>query len=249
VCRLVDSPSGFEHKTAETVCVGTYQEYLVSPAKYTTRIPDGVPDAVAAPIMCSASTMMRSLSESGLRPGDWAAFPGGAGGVGIQGVQLAKAMGFRPIVIDTGADKQELSLKMGAEHFVDFKLVDNVADEVKKIAGGIGVHGVFVTAPGAYGNATELVGDRISAVIMCIGIPPAGTTVLGADPMWFIGKNRRITGTLVGTMEDTRKALDYAARGLLVQIAEVLPIDRMPEAVERLKKGQVAGRMVVDFTQ
>jgi alcohol dehydrogenase, propanol-preferring len=191
--------------------------------------------------------MMRSLTDSGLTPGKWAVFPGGAGGVGIQGVQLAKALGLRPIVIDTGSEKQAFSLKHGAEHFIDFKTVENVAEEVKKLTEGIGAHGVFVTAPAAYGNAVELLGDRIGGVVMCIGIPPAGSTTLGADPMWFIGKNRKISGTLVGTMEDTRKALDFAARGQLVQISEVLPIDRLPEAVDRLRKGLVAGRMVVDF--
>ena len=69
---------------------GTYQQYLVSPAIYTSRIPDGVPDEVAGPIMCSASTMHRALIESGLKAGQWVVFPGGGGGVGIQGVQIAK---------------------------------------------------------------------------------------------------------------------------------------------------------------
>ena len=69
---------------------GTYQQYLVTPAIYTTRIPDGVPDEVAGPIMCSASTMHRALIDSGLKPGNWVVFPGGGGGVGIQGIQLAK---------------------------------------------------------------------------------------------------------------------------------------------------------------
>lgn len=59
-------------------------------AKYTSRIPEGVPDHVAGPIMCSASTMHRSLLDSCLRPGNFVVFPGGGGGVGIQGVQLAK---------------------------------------------------------------------------------------------------------------------------------------------------------------
>lgn len=68
---------------------GTYQQYLTSPAIYTTRIPDGVSDEVAGPIMCSASTMHRALIDSGLKPGNWVVFPGGGGGVGIQGVQLA----------------------------------------------------------------------------------------------------------------------------------------------------------------
>lgn len=228
---------------------GTYQEYLVSPAKYATPIPDGVSDYVAAPIMCSASTMIRSLEDSGLSPGNWAVFPGGGGGVGIQGVQLAKAMGFRPIVIDTGEAKKKLALESGAEAFVDFKETTDVAEEVKKIADGIGAHGVFVTAPPAYANATELVGDRVGAAVMCIGLPPAGTVLLGAEPSWYINKNRKISGTLIGTQEDTRKALDYANRGLLKQIAEVYPIDKLPEAVEKLRKSQVAGRIVVDFSK
>lgn len=69
---------------------GTYSQYLISPAKYTSRIPDGVSDELAGPIMCSASTMHRGLKEARLEPGNWVVFPGGGGGVGIQGIQLAK---------------------------------------------------------------------------------------------------------------------------------------------------------------
>lgn len=114
--------------------------------------------------------MYRSIIEAELHPGNWACFPGGAGGVGIQGVQLAKALGFRPIVIDSGADKKELSLKMGAEVFVDFREVEDVVSEVVRIADNIGVHGVFVTAPQAYDTALGLVGDRAGAKIMCVGL-------------------------------------------------------------------------------
>lgn len=99
---------------------GTYQQYIVSPARYASPNPDGVLDEIAAPIMCSALTIYRSLVESGLRLGDWAVFPGGGGGVGIQGVQLAKVMGMRLIVVDMGAVKRALALEMGAETFVDF---------------------------------------------------------------------------------------------------------------------------------
>lgn len=143
---------------------------MLSPAHYTQPIPDGVDDYVAAPIMCSASTMYRSLNESGLKPGDFAVFPGGGGGVGLQGVQLAKILGFRPIVIDTGDARRELCLKRGAEHFVDFKTTEDVAAEVVKLCDGIGAHGVFVTAPAAYTTAVSLVGRRVGAAVMCIGI-------------------------------------------------------------------------------
>ncbi|TLD37519.1 alcohol dehydrogenase [Venturia nashicola] len=226
----------------------SYQQYVVSPARYATPIPDGVPDYIAAPIMCSASTMLCSLESSGLKPGNWACFPGGAGGVGIQGVQLAKAMGFRPIVVDTGADKKEFALSMGAEAFIDFQTCGDVVGEVKAVAGGVGAHGVFVTGPAAYPTAVGFIGDRVGGVIICIGLPPKSSEfILGARPQQYIMKGLVIKGSLVGTQAHTVKALEFARRGLLKQIAEVLPIDRLPEAVARLRAGKVTGRMVVDF--
>ncbi|KAJ5616549.1 hypothetical protein N7537_001663 [Penicillium hordei] len=226
---------------------GTYQQYLVSPARYASPIPDGVPDEIAGPIMCSASTMYRSLNESNLRSGAWVVFPGGGGGVGIQGVQLAKGMGLRPIVVDTGASKHKLALEMGAEAFVDFKDVADPAKAVIEIADGVGAHGVFVTAPAAYRTAASFIGDRIGGIVMCIGIPAAGSMTIGADPCQFVFKNLTIKGTLVGSRSDTAMALDFARRGALRQICEVYPLNRMPEAVEKLRKGEVAGRIVIDF--
>ena len=110
--------------------------------------------------MCSASTIYTSLKTANLRPGQWAVFPGGGGGVGIQGVQLAEAMGLHPIVVDTGDDKEKLAKSLGAEHFVDFKKVSDVAAEVVKITDGVGAHGVFVTAPQSYGSALSYLGSR-----------------------------------------------------------------------------------------
>lgn len=167
--------------------------------------------------------------------------------MGIQGVQLAKAMGMRPVVVDTGDSKRTLAMKMGAEAFVDFKETENAAQAVIDIADGVGVHGVFITAPAAYKTAVSFVGDRVGAIVMCIGLPPVGSMILGADPCQYIFKNLTIKGTLVGSRRDTAAALDFARRGLLHQISEAYPINRMPEAVEKLRKGQVAGRIVVNF--
>lgn len=197
--------------------------------------------------MCSASTIYRSILESNLKAGSWVAFPGGGGGVGIQGVQLAKAWGMRPIVIDTGAEKHKLAMAMGAEAFVDFKETEDPAAAVIETADGVGVHGVFVTAPAAYQTAVSYIGERVGAVVMCIGLPAKGSMILGTDPCDYIFKNLSIKGTLVGSRRDTAAALDFARRGMLKQISEVYPINRLPEAVEKLRKGQVAGRIVVNF--
>lgn len=86
---------------------------------------------------------------------------------------------------------------------------------------------------------------------------------MGGDPILFIGKNLHVIGTKTGTLLDTQKALELAARvscsdikllqnidnlqGLLKPIYEVYPIAKMPEAIEKLRSGKVAGRLVVDF--
>ncbi|KAI9835770.1 MAG: hypothetical protein M1819_001949 [Sarea resinae] len=245
---------------------GTYQQYVISPAKYTTPIPDGVPDEVAA-----------------LRPGDWAVFPGGGGGVGIQGVQLAKAMGFRPIAVDSGAEKRALCLKLGAEAFVDFRETENVAQEVVRISDGKGAHSVFVTAPQAYRDAVAYTGCRIAARVMCIGLrlfrlfphggfntdelllAPPNTVMLGADPCDLCFRNLGISGTLVSSRSDIMKTLDFARRvspfplqpgqrfafvrpaRFIPESFQKFPIDQLPEALKRLKAGAVAGRCIIDF--
>jgi propanol-preferring alcohol dehydrogenase len=163
--------------------------------------------------MCSASTVYRSIIESNLKAGSWVCFPGGGGGVGIQGVQLAKAVGLRPVVVDTGADKRKLALELGAEAFVDFKDSEDPSKSVIEIADGVGVHGVFVTAPAAYKTALSYVGDRVGSMVMCIGLPEKGSMILGTDPCEYIFKNLSIKGTLVGSQRDTAAALDFARRG------------------------------------
>ncbi|KAK5203381.1 hypothetical protein LTR47_009605 [Exophiala xenobiotica] len=240
-------------------CDGTYKQYVVSPENYTTLIPDGVSDYVAGPVMCSASTIYTSLKESELKPGQWAVFPGGGGGVGIQGVQLAAAMGLRPIVVDTGDERRKLTLSLGAEEFVDFKEGDPVK-KVQELTDG-GAHGVFVT------------GMRAGAKVMCIGIPPAGKHHIDLDPTALVFRGQQLRGTLVSSMADVDETLDFARRGKLhyhlihipatdtvvvksrLTLREgklhleptVVGLSKFNEAVQKLKNGQVAGRMVVDF--
>ncbi|KAJ4369300.1 chloride channel [Didymella sp. IMI 355093] len=231
------------------MCDGSYKQYVVSPERYTTIIPDGVNDYIAGPIMCSASTIYTSIKESNLKPGDWAVFPGAGGGVGMQGVQLAKAMGLRAVAIDTGDDKEKLCKEVGAEEFIDFKKVDNVAEEIIRICDGIGAHGVFVTAVQTYPSSVSYLGGRVGGKVMCIGLPPAGTQHIDVDPNQMCFKKQSIQGTLVSSMADVDKTLDFAKRGMLKPIYTVYPLSKFNEAVQKLKRGEIAGRAVVDFNQ
>jgi len=226
---------------------GTYKQYVKSPERYTTLIPDGVHDYVAGPIMCSASTIYTSLKESKLRAGQWAVFPGGGGGVGIQGVQLAEAMGLRPIVVDTGDERKKLALSLGAEHFVDFKTCEDPVAEVVKLCDDIGAHAVFVTAPQSYGVAPSYLGSRVGGTVMCIALPAAGTHNITAVPAQMAFRNQGVRGTLVSNMVDVDETLQFAKRGKLRLQPTVVGLSKFNEACQNLKNGKVAGRMVVDF--
>lgn len=99
---------------------GTFRQYMVSSARYVTRIPVELDMAEAAPVLCAGVTCLRGLKEAKLSIGDWVAIPGAGGGLGHLAVQYALALGHRVVGIDTGADKRALVEGYGAK-FIDFK--------------------------------------------------------------------------------------------------------------------------------
>ena len=78
-------------------------------------------------------------------------------------------------------------------------------------------------------------------------VAPTNTATIGVDPLFFTGRNLHVIGTMTGTMKDVDKALDYVKRGFLKQICEVRPLSKMPESIEQLRRGEVPGRIVIDF--
>ena len=178
----------------------------------------------------------------------------------------SRAMGMRPIVIDSGDAKKALATRLGAEVFLDFKQETDIPARVKEIADGLGANGVVVTAWQTYkgifhsscpafsadrsADAVEYIGDRVGGKIVCIGLPPAEQNVIaGAPPMLYALKKMTITGAIVGTMQDTASALEYAKRGLLKPISEVRGLSEFAESVQQLRRGEVAGRIVIDFNK
>lgn len=99
---------------------GTFRQYMVTSARYVTRIPAEIDMAEAAPVLCAGVTCLRGLKEARLNIGDWVAIPGAGGGLGHLAVQYAVALGQRVIGIDTGADKRAMVEGYGAK-FIDFK--------------------------------------------------------------------------------------------------------------------------------
>lgn len=78
---------------------------------------------------------------------------------------------------------------------------------------------------------------------------PSGYMTLGVQPGQYAFRKLKITGSLVGTMMDAVACLEYAQRGLLKQICEVRGLSQMPESVQQLRRGEIAGRIVIDFNK
>jgi len=195
---------GFENNCPKQVntgrgASGTLQQYAVADARYVTRIPDGVPGEVAAPLLCAGLTMAGAIKKlENVADNDWVVVCGSGGGLGHLGVQLASnsRLGrFRTIAVDSGETKRDLSLKCGAEYFVDFASED-VEARVKEITGdGAGAVLVVAGSEAAFVLAPKLVSNM--GVIVGIGLPrndftiPLSATLCSARGISLLPFDRR----------------------------------------------------------
>jgi len=106
---------------------GGYADYMIAPAEAMARVPKGLSDVEAAPLMCAGLTTFNALRNSGARAGDLVAVLG-IGGLGHLGVQFAVKMGFKTVAIARGKDKEPLARQLGAWHYIDSQAQDPAAE-------------------------------------------------------------------------------------------------------------------------
>ncbi len=151
---------------------GGYQEYMIAPAEAVAAIPEELPAAEAAPLLCAGITVFNALRHSGARAGDLVAVQG-IGGLGHLGVQYARQMGFRTFAIGRGKDKEELARKLGAAHYVDTAL-GNPAAELQKFGGA---RVILATAPDSKAMSALFNGLSSDGNLIVVGAGPDAITV------------------------------------------------------------------------
>lgn len=243
---------------------GTFAEYCATSARYATRIPDGVSDEEAGPLMCGGVTAYAACKRTGLKPGQWLVVSGAGGGLGHLAIQYAKVMGMRVIAIDGGDEKRHLCLKLGAEHFIDFTKVNDIPAKVMGIT-KLGAHGVVVTAASKAGYENILNLLRGGGTLVAVGLPgdpsvclynfnPRHSTnttvkvVAGAHPVKLCMKKLNIAGSVVGTMQDVDECLDFTARGLVKPILTHGTLDELGDLCKKMSKGSLVGRAVLKIS-
>lgn len=228
--------SGYTHD-------GSFQQYATADAVQAARIPPGTDLAEVAPILCAGITVYKALKSADLMAGQWVAISGAAGGLGSLAVQYAKAMGYRVLGIDGGAGKQELFYKLGGEVFIDFTKSNDIEADVIKATDG-GAHGVInvSVSEAAIESSTRYV--RANGTVVLVGLP-AGAKCK-SEVFNQVVKSVKIVGSYVGNRADTREALDFFSRGLVKSPIQVVPLSTLPDVFDKMQKGLIVGRYVVD---
>ena len=165
----------------------------------------------------------------------------GAGGLGHLAIQYAKAMGLHVAAVDLGPEKLALARKLGAEITIDAKTQDP-ATEMQKQTGG--AHGVLVTAvsPIAFKQAVGML--RRGGTCVLNGLPPGEFPVSIFD---MVLNGYTLRGSIVGTRLDLEESLAFAAEGKVKATIETLPLGDINDVLDRLKKGQINGRVVLSL--
>jgi D-arabinose 1-dehydrogenase-like Zn-dependent alcohol dehydrogenase len=216
---------------------GGYAEYMVAPVEALARMPQDLADVDAAPLLCAGITTFNALRNSGARAGDTVAILG-LGGLGHLGVQYARKMGFRTVAIARGEDKAPLAKELGAHHYIDSRK-ENVADALKAL-GGAKI--ILATVTNADAMTAALGGLALDGTLLVVGISQEPIHVSGAQ---FIMGRDAVRGWPSGTSADSEDTLAFSALSDIKPMIETYPLERAPEAYERMISGAARFRVVL----
>ncbi|TRO96187.1 alcohol dehydrogenase AdhP [Glycocaulis profundi] len=217
---------------------GAYAEYVLARADYVGLLPDNVDFVSIAPILCAGVTTYKGLIETEARPGEWVAVSG-IGGLGHVAVQYAKAMGLHVATVDVDPEKLDLARRLGADIAVDARDQEGV-DRLVRETGGM--QGVLVTAVSTSAFAQAIAMTQRRGTVALVGLPP-GDFPTPIFPV--VLKRITIRGSIVGTRQDLRECLAFAAEGKVKTNVAAEPLDNVNDVFARMEAGKIEGRIVL----
>jgi alcohol dehydrogenase (NADP+) len=219
------------------VTYGGYSESIVVDEHFVLRVPSNLDPAAAAPLLCAGITTYSPLRRNGVGKGKKVGVVG-LGGLGHMAVKIAHALGAHVVAFTTTPNKKEDALRLGADEVV----VSRNADEMKKHAGSLDFVLDAVSAEhdvNAYLNLLTLEGN-----LTLVGAPPKP---LAVSAFALIFGNRSLSGSNIGGIPQTQEMLDFCGANHITADVEVIPIQKVNEAYERLLKSDVKYRFSIDM--
>ncbi|MBM3778703.1 MAG: NAD(P)-dependent alcohol dehydrogenase [Acidimicrobiia bacterium] len=215
---------------------GGYSSGIVVDEHFVLRIPATLDPAAAAPLLCAGITTWSPLRHVGLSPGDSLAIVG-FGGLGHMAVKLGVSLGAEVTVISRSERKAADALRMGAHDVVAVSGARSLARHADRFD-------VVLDTVSAVHDIDALLGClKADGTMVLVGAPPA---TLDLSPFTLILRRRRLMGSLVGGLRETREMLDHCgAHGITSDIEHVNP-DGINAAWDRVVSGDVRYRFVID---
>ena len=221
-----------------TPTYGGYSTRVVVDERFALKIPAGLDPAGAAPLLCAGITTYSPLRQWGCKRGDRVGVVG-LGGLGHMAVKLAGAMGAEVTVLSSAKSKEADARRLGAHAFE----LTKGGDTFPKLAGRFDLLIDTVSAPHDYNRYLTLL--RPFGAMVLVGVPPEPAALAPAS---LIGGNKRLAGSLIGGIAETQAMLGYCAEHKIVSDIEVIPIQKINEAYERMLVGDVRFRFVIDIS-
>jgi uncharacterized zinc-type alcohol dehydrogenase-like protein len=220
-----------------TQTYGGYSESIVVDEAFVLRVPENLDLAATAPLLCAGITTYSPLKH-------WHAGPGkkvgvvGLGGLGHMGVKLAKAMGAEVIVFTTSTSKVADAKRLGADDVVLSKDEDQMRRYKAKL------HFVLDAVSAQHDINAYLKLLRVDGTLALVGAPEYP---LAAEAFSLIPFRRSFAGSMIGGIAETQEMLDFCGKHNIVSDIEMISIQQINEAYERLLKGDVKYRFVIDM--
>ncbi|HEY6289312.1 MAG TPA: NAD(P)-dependent alcohol dehydrogenase [Nitrospiraceae bacterium] len=236
-CRSATLTYNFPDKHLGGVTYGGYSDSIVVDEHFVLRVPSNLNLAGTAPLLCAGITTYSPMRHWGVTKGKKVGVVG-LGGLGHMAVKFAHALGAYVVVFTTSASKKEDALRLGADEVV----VSRHSDEMKKQAGSFDFILDAVSADHDINAYIELL--RRDGNITMVGAPekplavPAFSLILG---------RRSLSGSPIGGIAETQEMLDFCGKHNITADVEVIPMQKVNEAYDRLLKSDVKYRFSIDM--
>lgn len=239
--QFCDAPATFTYnapdKHLDGVTYGGYSDSLVVDEAFVLKVSQRLDLAGTAPLLCAGITTYSPLRHWNVRAGQTVGVVG-LGGLGHMGVKFARAFGARVVAFTTSPGKAEDAVRLGAHDVV----VSRNAAEMQKHLGRFDFILDTVSAPHDLNAYLDLL--KRDGTLTLVGAPE---TPLPVGVFGLLFRRRRLAGSIIGGIRETQEMLDFCAEHGITADIELIPIQKIDEAYERLLRGDVKYRFVVDM--
>ena len=227
----------FPDKHLGGVTYGGYSDSIVVTERFVLHVPENLDLAGAAPLLCAGITTYSPMRHWGVTKGKKVGVVG-LGGLGHMGVKFAHALGAHTVVFTTSPSKKEDALRLGADEVV----LSKNADEMAQHAGSFDFILDAVSADHDINAYIQLL--RRDGNITLVGAPEKPLAVAAFN---LIMGRRNLSGSPIGGLAETQEMLDFCGKHNVTSDIEVIPMQKINEAYERMIKGDVKYRFVIDM--